>query len=111
MQTTLESNEEALRDKLARLEEGPAVVGDWHRLEASAARALIGAQYELSAIQAEMLDSVRSSPPDPRWHARQRRLQDMREMMDELRLIRMCAQSRLFEIEAEASQTSFRDAL
>jgi hypothetical protein len=69
MMPTLAASVQALRDRLARLEEGPAVVGDWHRLEAAAARALIAAQ-NLGDEDGEYID--------------------------ELHLIRMTAQARLY---------------
>lgn len=66
---------EALRDKLEQLEQGPAVIGDWHRLAARIARALI---CGCAAT---------------------------REQIAELRILRMCVESRAVELdEAEDNQ-------
>lgn len=97
----------ALNDKLEQLETGPAVIGDWHRLEARAARLLIHAQNELTSVQRDLIDFVRAEPPDPRWYALQARARRIRDAMEELRMLRMCAQSRLFEYEAEDLQCDF----
>ena len=110
MGTTLDTTVTSLNEKLARLEAGPSVAGDWHRLEAAAARGLIAAQNEIAGIQADMLELVKANPPDRRWYAAQARLHTVRGLMDDLRLVKLCAQSRLFEIEAEANQTDFRAA-
>lgn len=99
----------ALHEKLESLEHGPAVIGDWHRLEARVARLMIHAQNELTSVQRELIDFVRAAPPDPRWHQLQSRAQWIRNAMEEMRMIRMCAQSRLFEHEAAEYQKDFMD--
>lgn len=97
----------ALNDKLEQLETAPSVIGDWHRLEARVARLLIHAQNELTAVQRDLIDFVRAEPPDPRWYELQAHARRIRDAMEELRMLRMCAQSRLFEHEAEDLQRDF----
>ncbi len=76
--TTLAQEVEELNRRLATLERGPSVVGDWHRLDARAARALIRAQCERTAL--------------------------LRDLIDQLQMIRLAAQRRVFEHEAAACQ-------
>lgn len=97
----------ALHARLEQLESSNAVIGDWHRLEARVARLLIHAQNELTVVQRELIDFVRAEPPDPRWHRLQTHARRIRDAMEELRMLRMCAQSRLFENEAAESQSDF----
>jgi len=95
----------ALHEKLEQLEDGPSVVGDWHRLEARVARMLIHTQNELTGLQRDLIDLVRAEPPDPRWYELQARTRALRDGMQELRMLRLCAQSRLFEHEVAETQT------
>jgi hypothetical protein len=97
----------ALHEKLEQLEEGPSVVGDWHRLEARVGRMLIHAQNELTRLQRDLIDLVRVQPPDPRWAELRVQTRALRDGMEELRMLRLCAQSRLFEYEAADAQTEF----
>ena len=90
--------------RLSVLERGPAVVGDWHRLDARAARMMIRAQYELTALQRDLIGFVRAVPPDPGWRQRRTDAQVLRDLVDELQMIRLAAQSRVFEHEAADAQ-------
>jgi hypothetical protein len=56
-----------LHERMAQLERGPTVVGDWHRFEARVARLLI-------AADSACLDDL---------------------LLSELRMLRLCAQARL----------------
>lgn len=96
-----------LRERLEQLELGSAAIGDWHRFEARAARAMIHVQNEISLIQADLIDFVKAEPPDPRWYQQNSRVARLRETMDELRMLRLVAQGRIFEHEAEQQQSSF----
>jgi len=107
---TLSETTHALREKLSRLEDGPSATGDWHRLGAAAARAIIAAQNEIALVQTDMLELVKAAPPDRRWYAAKEQLHQIRGLIEELRLIKLCAESRLFEIAAEQDQSSFRTA-
>lgn len=97
----------ALRSQLDMLEQGPAKLGDWHRLDARAARTLIHAQHRIAALQQELIGFVRAEPPDPAWVGKQREAQRIRELMAELCIIRLCAESRILECEAERNQSGF----
>ena len=96
-----------VHEKLEQLEEGPAVVGDWHRFEARVGRMLVHAQNELTRLQRDLIELVRAEPPDRRWHELQVQTRALRDAMEELRMLRLCAQSRLFEYEAASAQTDF----
>jgi hypothetical protein len=104
---TIHDDFKTLQQRLDQLEAGPAAIGDWHRLEARAARTMVAAQNEIAALQARMLDLVRAEPPHPTWLEAQARIRAIRELMDDLRLIRLSAQGRIFEHEAAATQHDF----
>jgi len=70
-----------LREKLEQLERGTPVIGDWQRLEARVARALVAAGCELTVGE---IDLERS---------------DLDEI-EELRSLRLYAECRRFELEA-----------
>lgn len=95
---------EALQQRLAQLEQGPAVIGDWHRLVARAARLMVCGQTQLARLQCEMIELVRTPPPDPKWFGLLSQVHTLRDSMEDVRLVRLCAESRAFELEAEAIQ-------
>lgn len=95
---------ETLRERFARLEEGASVLGDWLRLEARAARALIHGANQLLCLQREMLELGCDELPDPQWYSKRHVASAVVEAMDEIRVVRMCAQSRVFELEAKMAQ-------
>ena len=75
----------AVRDlsaKLARLETGPACQGDWVRLEAATTSAALAARHELCGA---CLDALACDGLD--------------ELLDQLRYIKLCAQSHMLELE------------
>ena len=96
-----------LHERLAQLEQGPAVIGDWHRLEARAGRALVHGQTQLARLQREMLELVRVEPPAPEWLALLSSVHAVRDTMEEVRIVRLCAESRILELQAEAGQRGF----
>lgn len=104
---TLAQEVEELNTRLATLEQGPSVVGDWYRLDARAARTIIRAHYELTSLQRALIEVVRTVPPDPAWHRRRATLQAVRDLVEELQRIRLAAQSRAFEHEAADGQRDF----
>ena len=79
--TTLTAAVEALTAKLDQLEHGPACPGDWVRLDASVTSAVVVARHELCGACLDALDRER-----------------LDELLDELRYIKLCAQTRLFEL-------------
>jgi hypothetical protein len=103
----LEDEVEELNSRLRNLEEGPAVIGDWYRLDAHVARTIIRAQYELTSLQRDLIELVRAVPPDPTWQQRRTAAQAIRDLVEELQMIRLAAQSRVFEHEAAVSQRDF----
>ncbi len=98
---------DGLHGKLAQLEQGDAVVGDWHRFEARAARALVRGQSQLAYLQRQMIELVRIEPPDPRWFGLLSNVHTLRDLMQEIRMVRLCAESRIIELQAEANQREF----
>ena len=76
---TLARTVRALSDKLAELENGVACPGDWVRLDVAATRAALAARHALAGACDIDCD-------------------ELSDLFDELRYIKLCAESRLFEI-------------
>lgn len=87
---TISDEVTAVRDRLEELEEGPAVIGDWHRLEARIVRALVAGVNQLAAMQRGV------------------RIETLRAELDELCLLRLVTQARLLELAADARQPARR---
>lgn len=98
---------EGLHARLAQLEQGPAVIGDWHRLVARAGRLLVYGQTQLARLQREMIELVRIEPPEPKWFGLLSSVHTLRDWMEEVRLVRLCTESRLMEMQAESKQGDF----
>jgi hypothetical protein len=69
----------ALSAKLAKLEATSPCAGDWLRLEAAVARAAIAARHEIAGMCPSLVDC-----------------DEVAELMDELRYIKLCAEAQLF---------------
>jgi hypothetical protein len=102
---------EELRTKLDALEAGPATVGDWHRLDARAARALIAAQHELAQVQREVRGPGEGVSSEPMWLGQHTRVCRVAQIIEELRMIRLCAEGRILELQAEAMERGFTDRI
>lgn len=87
---TLAAMVRALGARLAQLEAGAPCAGDWLRLEAAVTRAAIAARHELAGMCPTLVDC-----------------DEIGELMDELRYIKLCAEAQLFELSAT---TGSRDA-
>ena len=72
---------QALSAKLAKLEAGSPCAGDWLRLEASVTRLAITARHEIAGMCPTLVDC-----------------DEVGELMDELRYIKLCAEGHLFEL-------------
>jgi hypothetical protein len=81
MITTLAATVRVLSEKLAQLENGASCPGDWVRLDVAATRAAVLARYELGGLPEDAIDCGEPG-----------------ELIDELRYIKLCAESRLFEL-------------
>ena len=79
--TTLAAAVQTLTAKLAQLDQGPCSLGDWVRLDAATTSAALVAQHELRGT---CLDECACDQLD--------------ELLDELRYIKLCAQTRMFEL-------------
>jgi hypothetical protein len=97
-----------LHERLDALDDEPATLGDWHRLEARAARLLIAGQHELARVQGEVLARCASEPRSPNRHSC---VQQLVRILEELRIIRLCAEGRILELQAEAVKCGFSDRL
>ena len=80
--TTLAAAVSALNEKLARLEQQTAACpGDWVRLDAAVTGAALEARHQLCDARPDECDR-----------------EALFELLDELRYIKLCAQSRLYEL-------------
>lgn len=70
-----------LSAKLRQLEDGASCAGDWFRLEAAVTRVAITARHELAGVCPGLVDC-----------------DEVGELMDELRYIKLCAEAHLFEL-------------
>lgn len=82
--TTLAATVRVLRDKLAQLEEGASCPGDWVRLDVAVTRAALIARHELTD------DAICCD--------------ELSDLIDELRYIKLCAESHLFELSGYAAR-------
>jgi hypothetical protein len=76
---TLARTVRGLSEKLAQLENGTACPGDWVRLDVAATRAALAARHALGGVAEIDCD-------------------ELSDLLDELRYIKLCAESRLFEL-------------
>jgi hypothetical protein len=78
---TLAAMVRSVSAKLARLEAGASCRGDWLRLHAAITRVAIAARDELAGMDPSLVDR-----------------DEVGELMDELRYIKLCADVHLFEL-------------
>ena len=95
---------DAVRIKVDELALSHATIEDWRLVDAQLFHALVEAQQEVCAVQCAMLALVKSSRPSWCWFEKQAEMLALRETMDDLRILRMCVQSRIYELEAGAEQ-------
>jgi hypothetical protein len=94
----------SLRDKVDELAMCAATVEDWRLVDARLFHAMMEGQHEITALQAEMIALVKSSKPNWCWFETHAKLRELREVLDDLRVLRMCVQSRIYELECGAVQ-------
>jgi hypothetical protein len=103
----IEEELEALRASVAELESRTTVADDWRRIEARAYLAQLGGQLQLTSLQRDMIDHVRAGRRDWSWQRTHVEVGRLVDKLNELRTLRTCAQSRVFEIEASQTQRAF----
>jgi hypothetical protein len=103
---SLNDEADALRDKINDLALGPSTVEDWRLADARLFHALLEGQLEIQAKQSEMIALVKSSKPNWCWFEAHAAVRELREVLDDLRVLRMCVQSRIYELEAGATQAA-----
>jgi hypothetical protein len=99
-----EDEASAVRDKIDELAMRQANLDDWRLVDAQLFHTLVEAQQHVANEQRAMLQLARSSQPSWCWFEKQAKLLELRETMDDLRVLRMCVRSRIFELEAGAAQ-------
>ena len=101
---SLVNEAEALREKVDELAQDNASVEDWRLADARLFHALLEGQLEINRLQGEMITLVKSSKPNWAWFQTHASLRSLRSILDELRVLRMCVRSRIYELEAGAAQ-------
>ena len=95
---------DAVRVKVDELALTQATIDDWRLVDAQLFHAIVEAQQQVAAVQREMLHLARSSQPSWCWFEKQAEMLELRETMDDLRVLRMCVRSRIFELESGTDQ-------
>jgi hypothetical protein len=95
---------DAVRARVDDLALSAASLEDWKRVDADLFGALVEVQRLVTELRTEMLELVKAETPSWGWVEKQRVMLELREAMDDLRVLRMCVQSRIFELEAGAEQ-------
>jgi len=101
----LDDEAEAIRLVVDDLAQRCADLEEWQLADARLFAALVEGTTQMSELQLEMCQLVKTSH-DPTWcwfekHAATRALA---EIVDDLRVLRMCVRSRIFELEAGRRQ-------
>ena len=96
---------ESLRDKVDELAMSAATLDDWRLVDARLFHAMVESKLEITSLQAEMIALVKCSKPNWCWFEKHSKLRELRELLDDLRVLRMCVQSRIYELECGALQT------
>ncbi len=73
---------EALRDKIDDLAQRAASVESWKLLDAQLFHALVEGQFEINALQSEMIALVKTSKPNWCWFQTHQSLRELREAID-----------------------------
>jgi hypothetical protein len=97
---------DAVRIKVDELALSRATVDDWRLVDAQLFHALVEAKQQADKLHREMVEVAQSARPDWCWFEKRGEMLELREVMDDLRVLRMCVQSRIFELEAGAALAS-----
>lgn len=96
----------AIRDRVDELAMQQADLDDWRLADLQLVHALAEAHHQVVQIQAEMRALVESSKPNWCWFEKHAAVRQIREVMEDLRVLRMCVRTRIFELEAGGAQPS-----
>jgi hypothetical protein len=97
---------EAVRDKVDELAMTQACIDDWRLVDAQLFHALVEVQQEAIQLRCEMVALVKSSKPNWCWFEKHAAMRELHEVMNDLRVLQMCVRSRIFELEAGATQAA-----
>jgi hypothetical protein len=95
---------DAVRVKVDELALSRATIDDWRLVDAQLFHAVVEAQQQVAEVQRQMLELAKSSQPSWCWFEKQAEMLELRETIDDLRVLRLCVKSRIFELEAGADQ-------
>jgi len=95
----LETELEALREQIDELAHGAAPIAAWYRMRDHVSEVIVHGQLRVMALRREMIRKARSSTPNWSWFETHAGMHEVREQLDQLALLRMCVDSRIFELE------------
>jgi DNA repair exonuclease SbcCD ATPase subunit len=93
-----------IRDRVDELAMKQATADDWRLADLQLVHALAEAQQQIATLQGEMVKLIKSSKPNWCWFRTHAEIREIREVMDDLRVLRMCVRTRIFELEAGDAQ-------
>ncbi|HEY5948636.1 MAG TPA: hypothetical protein VIV40_24255 [Kofleriaceae bacterium] len=100
----LHDEADALREQVDHLALGPSTVEDWRLADAKLFHAMMEGQLEVQALQGEMIKLVKTTRPSWCWFEKHAAVRELVELLDDLRVLRMCVRSRIYELEAGDAQ-------
>jgi hypothetical protein len=93
----------AVRDRVDELAMKQASIDDWRLADIQIVHALVEAQQHVAELQGEMVALIKSSKPNWCWFEKHAAMREIREV-DDLRVLRMCVRTRIYELEAGNAQ-------
>ena len=91
-----------LREKVDQLAHGPATLKEWHGAEAAMLDVLRAGHRQMELLEERMSALVESGKPGWCWFEAQASHRGLSQLLDDLLVLRICVQSRIFELEAGA---------
>ena len=99
---TLYEEANALREQIDELARGSTSVEQWRIAEAAMTRVMREGRRHIEDLESEIETLCDSAQSCWRWVSASAELRELREALDDLLVLRMCMQSRIFELEASA---------
>lgn len=94
----------AIRESVSRLEHSAATTAQWRQLDARVFQLILDTQVQLVAEQRTTMERSLPRLRAGSWTRAHARVQQLVELLDELHLVRIGVQSRIFEIDAAERQ-------
>ena len=102
----IESEADAIRNNVDDLAQRCACIDEWRLADARLFAALVEGAEELEELHVQLCELAQSGQCLA-WVRIRARAADLREMIDDLRVLRMCVQSRILELSIGAQPSAF----